>query len=1389
MPRLNIFDTTVTARFETFEEWRMDFDAWRNWTHRQRKKHQPDDRETDRSGDDRHVGTKGYDTFHGGAGKDTLRGKGSRDNLFGGSGDDMIMGGAGHDLIFGGKGDDTLRGGAGNDSIDGGDGTDILSGGDGNDVLVGQEGHDMLEGGDGHDSLDGGRGSDKLIGGLGRDILSGGAGSDKLIGGLGHDILSGGSGADILYGGGGDDTLNGEAGKDRLTGGAGDDRFLLLDPVADSGLADVITDFSSGDILVFANTVSQIWFEILEGRTYIYDALTKDQSYGVLRGEIDLRDFDAQQMDGDSVTITLTASISGRLYYSGPVAGAIVFVDVNDNGEIDDSDIHIATTNAEGIYQGTIPYAHLDKNLIAALNGAVDQGGDLGDPSDDRPISGFGLAPAGSKVISPLTHYLSLGGDVTVLEGLTTEQIKTRDPFAKSPAERDDIDNRILTLAYIVEDELEANLDDQTGMLDASLAADIALAITALNNDPTAMVLSRPSHMINEGTTTKTLLATITLTDDDGLGVLGVTPDNTTMFAVEDTDNRLVKNLYLKAGQQAMLDYETAQTHTVTLTGPGTLAETFTLNINNIHDEAPDLDIETNSANLRIGSTSQSQTTSTGLTFTLTDADGGEVKADGFKISSDDSLDQSGKFDIEAIDSSDTDLTDGKSYKIVAKSGQNFDDTPITLKVSYRDVGGQSDEITFAPITPTAALTTPDIVGGATATYNINEDDPKDRDDDNNPLNNSAHDDIPVATLSAYGGAIAWSINRASATTGGADRAHFKIHGTTGQLYFVGKSDQDADDSVDEYTVIVTATNTAGSDTQTITLRFNNINDEASTLATETTTANLTAGADTTDRDTGLTFTVTDADKMFNNTGFTITGDQNSKFDIAHVSTAQDEATYKIIAKMNQDIKPTDITLNIAYNDGINTNTISFGPFRPTIPAALGETATATAETFTGSPYNDDDRVSYEDSDAGVVINLADNTASGGYAEGDRFTSIEEILGSDYNDLITGDAHHNVLDGYFGNDILNGGAGNDRLQGNYGGDILIGGAGIDTLEGSGDLEMSNGPILPSIFVLGDKTQGEDHVIDFSDSYGYGSYDRIRIVTDTGGETTLEALYAAANIRVDNTQNYSGDFDTGENSSSTNDTQIYDTNGTDNITSDDILLMVLEDKTTALTIDMFLIVDKHDVIPTTPLPSSFYETATAVAETFTGHTYYNDLVSYLDSDAGVVINLADNTASGGYATGDSFTSIENISGSNYNDIITGDAHHSLLSGGAGNDILSGGAGIDTLWGGDDNDIFVLGDKTQGEDRVVDFSRGGEWGSDTIRIDTDTGSEKTLTALYAAANIRVDNTQNYRDDFDIGNPSNDTHIYDTNGTDTTSDDTLLMVLEDFTTDLTIDMFEIV
>ncbi|MFN4017417.1 MAG: M10 family metallopeptidase C-terminal domain-containing protein, partial [Reyranella sp.] len=119
----------------------------------------------------------------------------------------------------------------------------------------------------------------------------------------------------------------------------------------------------------------------------------------------------------------------------------------------------------------------------------------------------------------------------------------------------------------------------------------------------------------------------------------------------------------------------------------------------------------------------------------------------------------------------------------------------------------------------------------------------------------------------------------------------------------------------------------------------------------------------------------------------------------------------------------------------------------------------AGADSFDG--LGGSDTVTYERSNAGVDIDLGrqDTRApSGGHAQGDTLVSIENLIGSNFDDRLVGltVAGGSDLEGLGGNDILFGGDEADVLRGGQGADEITGNAGDDTLYGADSNLIING---------------------------------------------------------------------------------------------------------------------------------------------------------------------------------------------------------------------------------------------------------------------------------------------------------------------------------------------
>ncbi|WP_050716768.1 retention module-containing protein [Aeromonas tecta] len=92
------------------------------------------------------------------------------------------------------------------------------------------------------------------------------------------------------------------------------------------------------------------------------------------------------------------------------------------------------------------------------------------------------------------------------------------------------------------------------------------------------------------------------------------------------------------------------------------------------------------------------------------------------------------------------------------------------------------------------------------------------------------------------------------------------------------------------------------------------------------------------------------------------------------------------------------------------------------------------------------DTASYIDSAAGVTVIVNGASQATGGAGTDSLSNMENLVGSMFNDSLTGDGNANILSGLAGDDILSGGGGDDLLIGGTGSDTLTGGAGKDTFK-------------------------------------------------------------------------------------------------------------------------------------------------------------------------------------------------------------------------------------------------------------------------------------------------------------------------------------------------------
>lgn len=171
------------------------------------------------------------------------------------------------------------------------------------------------------------------------------------------------------------------------------------------------------------------------------------------------------------------------------------------------------------------------------------------------------------------------------------------------------------------------------------------------------------------------------------------------------------------------------------------------------------------------------------------------------------------------------------------------------------------------------------------------------------------------------------------------------------------------------------------------------------------------------------------------------------------------------------------------------------------------------------------DTASYAGSVSAVTVDLSVGTGSGGDADGDSLTEIENLTGSDHDDTLIGDAGNNVLTGGGGNDVLFGGDGADTLDGGAGDDTVHGGGGNDIFTGVTDNDILFGETGDDLFVLEgnglwtssrvdggagsdtvdltETSEGWTVVLDNGDEFGHDDAFASDLLTDDAGVVTFD----------------------------------------------------------------------------------------------------------------------------------------------------------------------------------------------------------------------------------------------------------------------------------------------
>jgi Ca2+-binding RTX toxin-like protein len=1321
------------------------------------------------------IGTNQWDVIYGMGGNDTIHGNGGGDNIDGGTGSNKIWGDAGDDMIVvsGSTGANTLYGDGGADLTSGSNGSGYA---DGHDAIVGGSGADTIYGEGGDDTLSGAGGIDLLYGGDGNDLLSGGAGNDIIYAtsidtAAATTLVSSSNHPDVSFGMAGNSfyqvitgsytyaqavaaaaaiTMNGVAGHLVVIASAAEQADInnLLTTLGSTGQfwaggSDSATEGSwnwtagpenTGTFSDNSGAAQNNLFTYWQGgapadttHAEDYTAVNASNS-GYWTANAGTATFgyivewDGVSFSADTSTDSLTGGTGDDVVYGG--AGN----DTLDGGSGNDN-----------LYGGAANDTMTGGDGNDVLTGGVGADAINGGNGDDVIALANGDFAAGESITGGANTDTVLLTNATTVD-FTTGTLATVETLSGSSG------NDTVTMAAASVAALFTTVDLGAGTADVLNTvgdSDISAATLAtLSNVETGNITGTAGN--DTFTVTGTQLNALII----GSGTVnmgGGTADTINLKSTSSDLNTLGGTDASIQGVEIISASAAASGVTITLSGQ---SEAFAV---------------TGSASVdTITAGSGADTISGGAGADTLDGGNGNDTfnlANGDFASGESITGGSGTADATVLTNATTvDFTTGTLATVETLTGSSGNDTvtmaaastimftTINLGAGTADVlntVGNSDisagtlatisNVETANITGTSGNDTFTVTGaqldaliigsglinmggGSADTINL-----KSTSSDLNTSGATADSFVQgLEVISASAAISAVTINLSGQTEA------FTITGSANADTITGGSGADTidggagNDTIEGGLGIDTLT--GGADTDLLTYAGATA---GVTVSLATTTAQNTGGAGT-DTISGFENLTGSA---YNDT---LTGDAGNNVieggagnDVLDGGAGTDTASF---AGATASVAVSLATTTAQNTGGAGTDTIS--GFENLTGSAYNDTLTGDGgnNTIIGGAGNNTldggagtDTLDYSGATAAVNVNLSvffggQIASANGYGGTDTLSHFESVIGSAFNDNITGS------DG--GGGSLYGGAGNDSISPLFGFSYTIdGGSGTDGLNfflnGSG----------PSVINL---------------AAGTGTNGQGGTLTITNVENIFGDAY---------NDTYTGD--SGANS-------IYGAAGSDTIdgglgndtldggTGTDTLLYT--SATAGVTVSLAVTTAQNTGGAGTDTIVNFENlTGSSYNDTLTGDSGNNtiegglgndvlsggagtDTLSYASATAGITVNLSTTTAqnTGGAGT-DTVSGFENLTGAGFSDTLTGDSGANAISGGDGNDIITGGAGADTLDGGNGNDTFNLanGDFASGETLT------GGAGNDTIvltnaaTVDFTTGTLSAVESLTGSA----------------------------------------------------------